>query len=236
MPKLEISRVHDAYAQGGECPLCALVDGAERRYLDSFLGGRVMASEARVLTNEKGFCPEHTQRLYRGHNPLGLAVMTQTHLQHQAAALRSALAAARAPDRRGAGPAALADLIADLRDRCQICSMLAADLERWAFTIVYLWRRDPEFPPRLAASRGFCLVHLRAVVLAARDSLGPADRGRFLADATALAEAGLARFEAELADFIGLFQHTEPGVGTEEQRTALARTLQFLTGRLMRKE
>lgn len=236
MPKLEISRVHDAYAQGGECPLCTLVDGAERRYLDSFLGGRVMASEARVRTNEKGFCPEHTMRLYRGHNPLGLAVMTQTHLQHQAAALRAALVAARTPNRRRDGSAALADLIADLRDQCQICSMLATDLEHWASTIVYLWRHDPEFPPRLRASRGFCLVHLRAVVLAARNSLGPADRGRFLADATTRAESGLARLEAELADFIGLFQHTEPGVGTEKQRSALARTLQFLTGRLMRKE
>jgi hypothetical protein len=236
VPKLEISRVHDAYAQGGECPLCTLVDGAERRYLDSFLGARVMASEARVLTNEKGFCPEHALQLYRGHNPLGLAVMTHTHLRHQAPALRAALAAARAPDRRRAGLAALAARIADLGGRCQVCDMLAADLERWVSTIVYLWRRDPEFPPRLRASRGFCLAHLRVVVLAAADALGPADLERFLADVTALAEEGLARLEAELAEFTQLFQHTAPGSGTEEQRTALSRALQFLAGRLMRKE
>jgi hypothetical protein len=236
MPKLEISRVHDAYAQGGECPLCDLVDGAERRYLESFLGGRVMASEARVLTNEKGFCPEHALRLYRGHNPLGLAVMTHTHLRHQAAALRAALAAAREHDRRKTGLTALAARIADLRDRCQVCDMLAADLERWAFTIVYLWKHDPEFPPRLRASRGFCLDHLRAVILAAGDALGSADLERFLAVVTVLAEAGLDRLEAGLLDFTQLFQHSTPGVGTEEQRTALARALQFLAGRLMRKE
>jgi hypothetical protein len=236
MPKLEISRVHDAYAQGGECPLCTLVDAAERRYLDSFLGGRVMASEARVLTNDNGFCPEHALRLYRGHNPLGLAVMTHTHLQHQAPALRAAIRAARASSRRSGGLAALAALIANLRDRCQVCDMLAADLERWIAAIIYLWRRDPEFPPRLRASRGFCLDHLRGVILAAGDALGPADLERFLADVTTLAEDGLARLETELADFTQLFQHTVAGTGTEEQRTTLSRALQFLAGRLMRKE
>jgi hypothetical protein len=236
MPKLEISKVHDAYGEGGECPLCTLVDAAERWYLESFLGGRAMASEARVLTNEKGFCPEHTLRLYRGHNPLGLAVMTHTHLQHQAPALRTALADARRPGRRRADLAALADRIARLRDRCQICDMLAGDRDRWAFTIVYLWKHDPEFAPRLAGSRGFCLDHLRTVVLAAADQLGSADLERFLADVLPLAEAGLTRLEAAVLDFTQLFQHSAPGTGTEEQRTALSRTLQFLAGRLMKKE
>jgi hypothetical protein len=236
MPKLEISKVHDAYDRGGECPLCTLADGAERRYLESFLGGRAMAPEARVLTNEKGFCPEHALRLYRGHNPLGLAVMTHTHLQHQAPALRRALADARRPGRRGAALDRLAERIAALRDRCQICDMLAADIARWIFTIVYLWKHDPEFPSRLAASRGFCLDHLRGVLVSARGQLAASDLERFLSDVLPLAEAGLERFEAEVPGFIGLFQHTEAGQGTEEQRTALSRALQFLGGRLMRKE
>jgi len=236
MPKLEISKVHDAYAVDGECPLCALVDAAERRYLESFLGGRAMAPEARVLTNEKGFCPEHTQRLYRGHNPLGLAVMTHTHLQHQAPALRAALTEALQPGRRGAAVDHLAGRIEALRDRCQVCDMLATDRDRWAFTIVYLWKHDPEFPPRLAGSRGFCLDHLRTVVLSAKAQLAAPDLERFLADALPPAAAKLERLAAEVLEFTRLFQHTETAQGTEEQRTALARALQFLAGRLMRKE
>jgi hypothetical protein len=236
MPKLEISKVHDAYDRGGECPLCTLADEAERRYLESFLGGRAMAPEARLLTNEKGFCPEHALRLYRGHNPLGLAVMTHTHLVHQAPALRRALADARRPGRRGAALDRLAERIVALRDRCQICDMLAADIARWIFTIVYLWKHDPEFPPRLAGSRGFCLDHLRGVALSARDQLAASDLEHFLSDVLPLAESGLDRLEAEVLGFTQLFQHTEAGQGTEEQRTALSRVLQFLAGRLMRKE
>lgn len=248
MPELEISRIHDAYDGDGECPLCDLLDAAETRYLDSFLGARAMAPEARVLTNRKGFCPEHTQRLYRGHNPLGLAVMTRTHLSEQVPALRAALAAAAKQNRttgrriRRPGPRqrdgveALASSIEDLRDRCQVCDMLAADRDRWAYTIVYLWRRDPDFPGRMAASRGFCLDHLRTVALAAREHLGAAGLERFLALVAPQAAAKLDRLEAELAGFTQLFQHSTPGQGTEEQRTALARTLQVLAGRTMKKE
>ena len=247
MPQLEISRVHDAYAEGGECPLCGLVDAAEHRYLASFLGARAMAPEARVLTNEKGFCPEHTLRLYRGHNPLGLAAMTHTHLQRQVPALRKALAAARTPGRRSRGLRGhrggtgdsldvLAGLIAELRDRCQVCDMLAADRDRWAYTIVYLWKHDPGFPPRMADSRGFCLEHLRVVALSARDQLGVGELSEFLALVLPQAEAALGRLEAEVLDFTQLFQHSESGQGTEEQRSALARALQVLSGRLMKKE
>jgi hypothetical protein len=114
--------------------------------------------------------------------------------------------------------------------------MLAADRVRWAFTIVYLWKHDPEFPPRLAGSRGFCLDHLRTVVLSAKDRLAASDLERFLADVLPPAAAKLERLAAEVLEFTRLFQHTETGQGTEEQRTALARALQVLAGRLMQKE
>ena len=244
MPKLEISKVHDAYEKGVECPLCTLVDAAERWYLESFLGGRAMAPEARVLTNEKGFCPEHTLRLYRGHNPLGLAVMTHTHLQHQAPALRAALAApaGRAGGRLPSRRSPTASRASATGARSATCSR--RDRDRWAFTIVYLWKHDPEFPPRLAGSRGFCLDHLRTVVLAAADQLGSADLERFLADVLPLAEAGLdpprgrgARFHPAVPAFRAGHRHRgaahrpladpavsrgkadEEGVGTCRERT-----------------
>ena len=180
------------------------------RYLESFLGGRAMAPEARVLTNEKGFCPEHTLRLYRGHNPLGLAVMTHTHLQHQAPALRAALTAARRPGRAAAArpprrphrgaPRPLPDLRharggprpLGLHHRLPVEARLRVS-------------------PRMAGSRGFCLDHLRAVILSAGGQLGPADLERFLADVLPLAEAGLERLQTDVHDFSQLFQHSTPG-------------------------
>ena len=61
MPKLEISKVHDAYREGGECPLCRLTDGAERSYLRSFQGSRVMEPNVRIKTNESSLTALHRE-------------------------------------------------------------------------------------------------------------------------------------------------------------------------------
>ena len=67
--------MHDAYARGGECPLCTLVLGAEEAYLRSFQHSRVMEPSVRVKTNTTGFCPPHYRRLYDGENKLGLSLV-----------------------------------------------------------------------------------------------------------------------------------------------------------------
>jgi hypothetical protein len=63
MPKLEISKVHDAYHVATECPLCFLAESAEETYLRSFQHSRVMEPNVRVKTNDSGFCPLHYRRL-----------------------------------------------------------------------------------------------------------------------------------------------------------------------------
>ena len=238
MPKLELSKVHDAYAAGGECPLCLLMDGAERNYLVSLQGARVMEPSVRVRTNRTGFCPEHTRRLYKGENKLGLALVTHTHLREQLPGLLSSL--------RGMGDAAkdgrkgkermegaLRDL-EDLRRRCYLCELLEADLAHYLFTVLYLWRKDPEFKPTLARSRGFCLSHFGSLVSAGLSMLRPEELARLLEAVLPLMTSSLERLERDLKAFTELFQAANRDMGGEEQRLALAHTLQKLAGSVMR--
>jgi hypothetical protein len=240
MPKLEISRVHDAYAAGGECPLCSLRDHAERTYMQSFRGNRVMEPSVRQKTNETGFCPEHYRGLYAGEGKLGLALVAHTHLQQKLPELRAALEAAvdaAAAGRKGTERLEeVAAELAGLRDRCFICDMLEADLERYAFTILYLWQKDPEFPPVLRASRGFCLGHFLLMLGRARDILRGDALARWLREVAPLMTGSLEKLEKDLVAFTQLHQGTNRSLGTEEERSALARTLQKLSGRLMRNE
>jgi hypothetical protein len=240
MPKLEISRVHDAYAAGGECPLCSLRDHAERTYMQSFRGNRVMEPSVRQKTNETGFCPEHYRGLYAGEGKLGLALVAHTHLQQKLPELRAALEAAvdaAAAGRKGTERLEeVAAELAGLRDRCFICDMLDADLERYAFTILYLWQKDPEFPPVLRASRGFCLGHFLLMLGRARDILRGDALARWLREVAPLMTGSLEKLEKDLVAFTQLHQGTNRSLGTEEERSALARTLQKLSGRLMRNE
>ncbi len=237
MPKLEISRVHDAYAAGGECPLCWLRDHAERTYMQSFRGNRVMEPSVREKTNETGFCPEHYRGLYAGEGKLGLALVVHTHLRQKLPEIRAALEAsvdAAAAGRKGADRLEeLAARLAGLRDRCFICDMLGADLERYAFTILYLWQKDRDFPAVLRASRGFCLSHFSLMLARAREILRGEALARWLGEIVPLMTGSLESLEKDLFAFTQLHQGMNRSLGTEQERSALARTLQKLAGSLM---
>ena len=239
MPKLEISKVHDAYGQGAECPLCFLMDGAERTILHSFQHSRVMEPNVRVKTNDVGFCPEHLGKLYQGENKLGLGLVILTHLEEKStgitAALDGLIAAARGASReRSRGIQQTVQSFESLRDSCFICGMLAQDLTRYSWTILYLWRKDPQFPARLKASRGFCLSHFCSVLAAATDALRGDRLADWLEDVVPLMKGSLAALQKDLLAFTQLHQAGNRSLGTEEERSALARTLQMLAGRILR--
>ncbi len=239
MPKLEISKVHDAYADPGECPLCALRESAEATYVRSFQHSRVMEPNVRVQTNAVGFCPDHYGKLYRAEDKLGLGLVVHTHLQQQIPQIRAALktiatAGRSRQTRRGTAEAEAA--LAALRDRCFICDMLRADGERYAFTILYLWSKDAEFPARFRASRGFCMGHFLQMLAAARRLLR-ADRARhWIEEAAALQIESLEGLEKDLFAFTQLSRSENKSLGSETERTALGRTLQKLAGGRFRLE
>lgn len=233
MPKLEISKVHDAYARGGECPLCDLEEAAENTYLRSFQHSRVMEPNVRVQTNRTGFCPGHYRKLYDGENKLGLGLVVHTHLQQVIPGIGAALdALAKAAEGRRSREhlAEAAAPMAALRDTCFICGLLAADMQRYAFTVLYLWTRDPQFSAVFRDSRGFCIPHFAVMLDEASKSMR-ADRIRgWLAETIPLMKGSLERLDGELLAFTQLHQAGNASPGTDAERTALARTLQKLSG------
>jgi Family of unknown function (DUF6062) len=238
MRKLEISKVHDAYAGGGECPLCSLEDAAETTYLRSFQHSRVMEPNVRVQTNTKGFCPAHYRKLYDGENKLGLGLVVHTRLQHVTALVSASLdAMAKAADGRRPKQqlAAAAAPIAALRGSCFICDLLSVDMQRYSFTVLYLWSRDAEFNTVYRASNGFCVPHFMAAFDEASRSLH-ADRLRaWLGDTIPLMKGSLERLERELLAFTQLHQAGNTSPGTDAEKTALGRTLQKLAGERFQK-
>ena len=233
MPELEISKVHDAYRDGGECPLCLLRASAERALVSSLQHSRAMQPDVRVRTNREGFCAEHLRRLYAGENKLGLALTAHTRLQHvlpwAAGALEDALRAAGGRDARRAAERA-AGLLGAAAAGCYVCGLLRQDEERYVFTILYLWGKDPEFPGIYRASRGFCIPHFGAMTAAAARTLRPERLRGWLADSVVLLRGSLEALEKDLHAFTQLHQAANRALGTDAERTALARTLQKLAG------
>ena len=240
MPKLEISKVHDAYREAGECPLCFLAESVEETYLRSFQHSRVMEPNVRVKTNDTGFCPIHYRKLYEGENKLGVGLMVHTHLQEKLPLIQSALESMRtgaAAGRKGVGRLdQAAASLASLHDRCFICDLLRSDMDRYAFTILYLWKKDAEFLPTFRSSRGFCLPHFLVVLGTAREMLRPDRLERWLDDCIPLMTASLQVLAEDLLSFTRLHHDANRSLGTESERTALARALQKLAGGRFRLE
>ena len=237
MPKLEISKVHDAYAQGAECPLCTLMESAERTYLVSFQHSRVMEPNVRVKTNAVGFCPDHLGKLAQGENKLGLGLVMLTHLQEKSPDICSALDklvdAARSGARERTRKARqVIDTLEALRDSCFICELLAQDISRYTWTILYLWSKDKDFPPVFKASQGFCLSHFCTVLATACEVLRGDRLDLWLRDSVPLMKQTLAGLEKDLLAFTQLHRSENRSLGSDRVRSALARTVQMLTGRL----
>ena len=232
--KLEISKVHDAYGRPGECPLCLLEEDAEKTYLRSFQHSRVMEPNVRVQTNRQGFCPGHFRKLYDGENKLGLGLVVHTHLQSLRRIVEAELDSLvkSAGGRNGRDRAAAeAAALAKRNGSCFICGLLDADVQRYVVTILYLWSKDPEFPPVFRASRGFCIPHFARVLDQASTAMRADRFERWLADAVPLMKASLESLDGDLRAFTQLHQ-AAAGPGTDRERTALARTLQKIAGGL----
>ncbi|HOB19459.1 MAG TPA: DUF6062 family protein [Candidatus Atribacteria bacterium] len=243
---LDTIPVWDACKENSECLVCILEAKAERAYVESFLGGSVMEPATRIEVNDKGFCPHHNKMLFDAKNRLGLALMTHTHtvetikklkkLSGKAASDPSSKLLDRLVSRdRNSKKSArdLADWIRKHVTDCIICDRLANSMNRYIYTIIYLWEHEKEFRSALAASKGFCLPHLAMILESAADNLSTSRLDDFFSDIIPVELQNLERLEQELKWFTLKFDYRNQDKPWGNSRDAVQRVLQKLTGKYM---
>ncbi len=165
--KLETIPVWDAMYEDTECPFCSLMEKAERRYIDFYLGSSVMNPETRVKVNTVGFCPAHYSALAKEPKPQGLALISHTHLLETQRALQP-LQDSLKSIKKGKKAKKITDQIREvLKQResgCLICESMEMTLLRYAYTYVFLWGSEPEFKEAVEKSKGICLHHYPVVL------------------------------------------------------------------------
>ena len=147
----------------------------EAANVNYFLGESVMEPDQRIEVNQKGFCARHFRQLYDAGNRLGLGLMTHTHLKETLRALgehaKRMKAAAeeeagkpvykRIGPKKGAGVTETAGELANVSGRCVLCERLSDNMERYIYTLLYMYKHEAEFPALFAKSKGMCLKHYR---------------------------------------------------------------------------
>ncbi|MCK5735184.1 MAG: hypothetical protein KAH21_01850, partial [Spirochaetaceae bacterium] len=156
--QLETIPVHDAWASGTPCPLCSLMEEAEKRHVEYYLGNSVMNPETRVMVNDTGFCPHHFPLMREAGHAHHLGLLAHTHLQQ----LRRKMTGKLKKLSQGASiktAGAFSSAVRSQSGECLICRSMERDLKRYSFTAVKLYIEEKDFRDLFTASRGPCLIH-----------------------------------------------------------------------------
>ena len=57
--------VNEVFEPREGCPICRMRDTVEKHLLEYILGDAMMEPDVRILTNQKGFCARHYEKLKR---------------------------------------------------------------------------------------------------------------------------------------------------------------------------
>ena len=177
--QLETIPVYDAWASDAPCPLCTLMDAAEHRHVNYYLGNSVMNPETRVLVNETGFCSRHFPMMREAGHAHHLGLVGHTHLQ----TVRRKMAGKLKSLSRRASVKAAAVFSSAVRSQaveCLICRSMERDLKRYAYTAVIMYGEEDEFRGLFEESPGPCLIHAADLADIAVEMVEPRAEGRLL--------------------------------------------------------
>ena len=236
--------IWDAYKSGCECPLCRVRLKNDAMYVDNFLGASVMEPSTRVEVNKKGFCPRHFSAMFDSGNRLGLALMCHTYLKETMAAMKTdadrAAAEAKGEAAKGlfsrmggkksAGIQEAASAAKDMAGRCIICERLENTMDRYVYTLIYMWKKEADFRKAFAESKGLCLPHYAQVLGRAQEQLSGKELAEFVETLTRIEQENLSRIEQEIEWFTLKFDYRNQGKPWGNSQDAVERTINKLRG------
>ncbi len=196
--QLETIPVWDGIQSGSECFICDLMAQAEHDSLEFFLGSSVMNPETRVKVNATGFCPEHTSKLVESGHPNSMAVLWESHLARTREELKGVFKELDSPRNLKKTIAKLDSVLGGREEGCLICDRMRDRLDRYCFTIPYIWGEDPEFRKAFDASKGFCLHHMSHILKMSLDALDSKKQKEFAEALSALQQRNLQRTADDL--------------------------------------
>lgn len=238
---LDTIPVWDAIKQNPDCPLCLLREKTEQTDVERFLGGSVMEPDTRIMVNEKGFCPRHHEMLYALQNRLGHALLMQTRLHEVREKVLPILKKAAEGvkpglikgDKSGALKTAANELQAKTSG-CVICESVARDTERYARTLIHLYKTDEAFRRAFAASKGVCMRDLPLLMSLADETLRGDTLKSFLSVLYETAEKQLAQDQSDIDYFCTKFDYRNQDKPWGTSRGSLERTVNRLRGHTLK--
>ncbi len=233
--------VWDAVKEKNGCPMCLLRRKIEENDVVRYLGGSVMEPDTRIKVNAKGFCPRHQVLLYAQKNRLGHALMMHSHLNETRRELGEILDRAAKGKPSGSrlfgGRSEAKDAVHDAADRlkalsasCILCDSIRENRDRYAYTLLHLYRTDAAFKREFIDNGGVCLPCAGDLLAMAADEMKGDDLADFIRCLRSTLDAKMAGEDHDLKNFTLLFDYRNAGKTLDGTTGALERTVNTLRG------
>ena len=172
----------DAFRVDDECPFCYIERNLEQHALDFVLGPEAsyMQDDIRFETDKVGFCREHLHKMFTYGNPLGSALILETHLKTKSKELKeemknySSNVKTSFMDRFRKDASSSKDgnnvsrWIHTEESSCYVCNYIKKEYDRYMATFFVLFKRnEPDFIDLVKSGKGFCIHHFAEILDAA---------------------------------------------------------------------
>ena len=222
--------INEAFEKGMEagvcdCPICKLFNKLEKKEVEMALGPSMMEPSTRLITNEKGFCPDHFKMLVEQSNSLSLALVLESHLM----TLKDKMDGNLLTTVFGGKARHHLKTAKGVSTTCFICDRLEPHYQRMIENTVLLYAYDPQFKVKLKAQKYFCLPHYQQLLEYAKNKLDKNKYSDFFKDMSAVENAYFDKIIKDVSWYCKKFDYRYDSEPWYDSKDAVERAIRFLS-------
>ncbi len=199
----------EALEENCECLFCFLSDKLEREQVEYALGPAMMEPDYRILSNAKGFCRRHIEKMSKAKKALPLALVLDTRSDEVIRLLKAV-----APEggkgglfsKKQPGSEKLTETARELTKTCLVCERIENTIQKFYHTFWFLYTKEPDFRGRVLSGKGFCLHHF-AGLLEAMDKVSAGKKEILAKELYDLEMKALEQMKSDVHGFVKQFDY-----------------------------
>lgn len=236
--------VNEAYDTDEECPLCFLKRRLEEEGVEYALGAAMMEPDYRIKSNENGFCNKHFSEMLKKQNKLSLALILDTHLEEirkhimeYENELPKLLLEKQGLFKKQTEPKTkkITEFLHKVNNSCVICEHVDYTMERYIKVLFFMWQKDDDFKKKFDNSKGLCLEHFEALLVASEKYLNPKQQAEFLKALMKKQTMELERIQEDIHKFTLKFDYRNKDMEWGTAIDAPIRTVEKIAGFVQKK-
>ena len=193
--------LNEALDEDTECMFCVLEKKLEKEQIEYALGPAMMEPDYRILSNEKGYCRHHLEKLIKSHRALPFALVQDTRIDEIIKNLTDV------NEKKAKKKTELmVKALDEMTKSCIVCDRVNATMEKFIDTFWYLYKREPDFRKRILNGKGFCVHHFADILKSAQKNAG-LKREEYTCELLELEISSLKKIKEDVHDFTKQFDY-----------------------------